>query len=117
MIRRNKKQYQVDGEAFEVPRDPAEYQSTQHFAMRCKDRVPTATRDLYITQTIEIGELSAATPPQSVDNEYDICQHFEFEREFAHWTCRIIVGMRPIAARQDDKKHLALTIYNPEDHE
>jgi hypothetical protein len=117
MSQPNIKYYQLDGEAFEVPRDPSAYRATDHFVMRCKDRVPDTRQDRYIRETIKRGEVSGTAPTQSPSTVFDVVQHFKFRQQFEHWDCEIIVGIRPVAHNVEDKKHLALTIYNPEDHE
>jgi hypothetical protein len=84
--------------------------------MRCKGRVPDARQDRYIRETIKRGELFGSVPPNSISDDFGIVQHFKFRRSFENWVCEIVIGTRPIANKRDDKKHLALTIYNPEDH-
>jgi len=93
-----------DGTVYPVPRDPSRYRPTTHFIQRAKDRLDDAERSDTIRSCIRRGKCYGTTPPDS--DAAEVKQHFAF-----HWRgWRVIVGIRPAALRDADKKHLAVTV-------
>lgn len=92
---------------FDVPRDPEAYRATIHFGQRLRERVPEFKRDRVVRETIHHGDQHGATPPQSVGEHDRVVQHFRIVHD--SWT--VVVGICPDAFRREDRKHLAMTIY------
>ena len=114
----NAKHVVVDGETYEVPREPDAYRPTTHFGQRVRERVPIYHRDRIIRECFEAGVCRATTPPSSVDRPGVAFQTFEFEARIligdSSRTFSLVVGVVRDAFR-GSAKHRALTIYEPED--
>ena len=114
----NAKHVVVDGETYEVPREPAAYRPTTHFGQRVRERVPAAHRDRIIRECFEHGVCRGTTPPSSLDRPGAVFQTFEFEARiligFSSRAFSLVVGVVRDAFR-GSAKHRALTIYEPED--
>ena len=112
----NTKHVVVDGETYEVPREPGAYRPTTHFGQRVRERVPSSHRDRIIRECFETGVCRAATPPTSVDRPGVAFQCFEFEARIlignSSRVFSLIVGVVRDAFRGRGK-HRALTIYEP----
>ena len=112
----NTKHVVVDGETYEVPREPDAYRPTTHFGQRVRERAPAAHRDRIIRECFEAGVCRAATPPTSVDRPGVAFQTFEFEARIlignSSRVFSLIVGVVRDAFRGRGK-HRALTIYEP----
>ena len=81
----NTKHVTVDGERYEVPREPDAYRPTTHFGQRVRERVPSSHRDRIIRECFAAGVCRGTTPPSSVDRPGVAFQTFEFE-------ARILIG-------------------------
>ena len=81
----NAKHVVVDGETYEVPREPDAYRPTTHFGQRVRERVPSSHRDRIIRECFETGVCRGTTPPSSADRPGVAFQTFEFE-------ARILIG-------------------------
>ena len=114
----NAKHVVVDGETYEVPREPDAYRPTTHFGQRVRERVPAAHRDRIIRECFEAGVCRGTTPPRSVDRPGVAFQTFEFEARIlignSSRVFSLVVGVVRDAFR-DRGKHRALTIYEPEE--
>ena len=114
----NTKHVTVDGETYEVPREPDAYRPTTHFGQRVRERVPSSHRDRIIRECFEAGVCRGTTPPSSVDRPGAVFQTFEFEaRILIGHSSRVfllVVGVVRDAFR-GSAKYRALTIYEPED--
>ena len=114
----NTKHVTVDGETYEVPREPDAYRPTTHFGQRVRERVPSSHRDRIIRECFAAGVCRGPPPPTSVDRPGVAFQTFEFEtRTLIGNSSRvfsIVVGVVRDAFR-GSAKHRALTIYEPEE--
>ena len=114
----NAKHVVVDGETYEVPREPDAYRPTTHFGQRVRERVPSSHRDRIIRECFEAGVCRATTPTKSVDQPGVVFQCFEFEARIlignSSRVFSLIVGVVRDAFR-GSAKHRALTIYEPEE--
>ena len=114
----NAKHVVVDGETYEVPREPDAYRPTTHFGQRVRERVPAAHRDRIIRECFATGVCRGTTPPSSVDRPGAVFQTFEFETRIlignSSRVFSIVVGVVRDAFRGRGK-HRALTIYEPEE--
>jgi hypothetical protein len=96
--------------AFEVPRDPEQYRATTHFGQRAKSRVPDHLRDRVIRECIERGRCRGTTRTFAEEKRAGVKQYYAFEREIREREWRVVVGIRPVAFRNSDERHLAVTI-------
>ena len=114
----NTKHVTVDGETYEVAREPDAYRPTTHFGQRVRERVPAAHRDRIIRECFETGVCRGTTPPRSVDQPGAVFQTFEFEARIlignSSRAFSLVVGVVRDAFR-GSAKHRALTIYEPEE--
>ena len=114
----NTKHVTVDGETYEVPREPDAYRTTTHFGQRVRERVPAAHRDRVIRECFEAGVCRGTTPPRSIDRPGAVFQTFEFEARIligdSSRVFLLVVGVVRDAFR-GSAKHRALTIYEPEE--
>ena len=114
----NAKHVVVDGETYEVPREPDAYRPTTHFGQRVRERVPAAHRDRIIRECFEHGVCRGTTPPRSVDQPGAVFQTFEFEARIlignSSRAFLLVVGVVRDAFR-GSAKHRVLTIYEPEE--
>ena len=97
-----------------VPRDPAAYRPTVHFAQRLKDRVPEYDRDALPRRLIEDGRVSRVPDHAHATDAQGTLVAFIDEIAGETWT--LIVSLRPGAFTRDGK-HGAVSIYRgrPED--
>ena len=114
----NAKHVVVDGETYEVPREPDAYRPTTHFGQRVRERVPSSHRDRIIRECFETGVCRGTAPPSSVDRPGVAFQTFEFEARIlignSSRAFSLVVGVVRDAFR-GAAKHRVLTIYEPEE--
>lgn len=97
-----------------VPREPSAYRITDHFRNRARERVPAQLRDDVIRECIKFGHVSGCADPHVTEDGVEY--HFQFKRQLGAEDWVLIVGIREVAFRDPDEKHVAVTVY-PEETE
>jgi hypothetical protein len=104
--------------AHKVPRDPEEYRPTIHFAQRLGQRVPEHHQGDVIRELITSAECSGSSCPSGANPE-GVDHYFTFRGEVCGREYCLVVGCRASVFKSEHpaEKHLAVTIYSPEDPE
>lgn len=94
----------------EVPRDPAKYRPSQHFAQRLKQRVPVYHQGPVPAAIIENGTVTRRrwTAPDELD---DPGQPVAFTGDVDGERYTVIAALRPGGYRSAETKHTVLTVY------
>jgi len=86
-----------------APRDPDEYWVTDHFqSMKLRREDPEITTEI-INEVVKKGHIKSGSKGRYI-----------FEHEIDGWRWWIVVELSDEAFLNEDKKHIALTVYSPD---